>query len=71
MKTFLIIFQIILSVSLVILILTQSKGVGLGRSFSGSSDFYKSRRGVEKLVFRATVIATALFLVTSVFNLFV
>lgn len=68
---FLIIFQIILSLSLIMLILTQSKGVGLGRAFSGSSDFYKSRRGVEKFVFRATVIVTALFLITSVFNLFV
>jgi protein translocase SecG subunit len=71
MKSFLLIFQIAISLILAFLILIQSKGVGLGRAYGGSGDFYKSRRGVEKLVFRATAVATALFLITSIFNLLV
>lgn len=66
MKQILLIIQIVLSVLLIILVLLQPKGVGLGRSWGGGGEFYKSRRGVEKIIFRFTTILAFLFLVSSV-----
>lgn len=61
--------QIIISALLVGLILLQAKGVGLGRAWGGGGEFYKSRRGVEKIVFYFTVLLVALFLISSILSL--
>ncbi|OGG02381.1 preprotein translocase subunit SecG [Candidatus Gottesmanbacteria bacterium RBG_16_37_8] len=69
MKSLLLTIQISVSVSLIILILIQAKGVGLGRAWGGGGEFYKSRRGVEKVIFNLTVALGVLFLASSVLNL--
>jgi len=68
MKTAILLVNIILSIMLVVVILLQAKGTGMGSSYGGSSDKYQSKRGVEKIVFQATVIITALFLTASLVN---
>lgn len=68
MQQTLVIIQIIVSVSLIAVILIQAKGVGLGRAWGGGGEFYKSRRGVEKVIFRLTVVLVALFLASSIFG---
>jgi preprotein translocase subunit SecG len=65
MGNILLITQIIISVVLVILILMQPKGVGLGRAWGGAGEFYKSKRGVERIVFYMTLIFTLVFLLSS------
>ena len=50
------ILQIFISIVLVILILLQTKGVGLYSGVGGSIGFYRSRRGLEKLIFILTII---------------
>lgn len=69
MKIIISILQITVSVSLIALIILQAKGVGLGRAWGGGGDFYKSRRGVEKIVFNLTVFLVIVFLVTSILSL--
>ena len=69
MKLIVPIIQISVSVVLVALILLQAKGVGLGKAWGGSGEFYKSRRGVEKIIFYITIIMVGLFLVTSIISL--
>lgn len=69
MSNVIIILQIIISVSLSTLIILQSKGVGLGRAWGGGGGFYKSRRGVEKIIFNLTIVLAALFLITSILSL--
>ena len=56
--------SIALSVVLIALVLLQAKGVGLGRSLGSTA--YHSRRGVERIVFRATVLVAFLFCTLSV-----
>lgn len=68
MVNILIIIQIILAVLLSALILIQAKGTGLGRTFGQSS--YHSKRGVEYIVFRLTIIFTAFFIIISIINQF-
>lgn len=63
------IFQIFLSLILIVLILLQAKGTGLGSAFGGESGFYRTRRGVEKMLFYLTIIVVGLFLVSSVLGL--
>lgn len=65
------VFQIIVSLGLILLIVLQAKGVGLGRAWGGGGEFYKSRRGVEKLIFKVTVVLAALFLTSSILNLII
>jgi len=71
MSDILIIFQIIVSITLILLIVLQAKGVGLGRAWGGGGEFYKSRRGVEKLIFKVTIVIAFLFLTSSILNLII
>lgn len=69
MHNFILVVQIIISVLIITLILLQAKGVGLGRTFGGGGEFYKSRRGVEKILFYFTGILVAAFLISSLLSL--
>lgn len=61
-QTFLQVAEIVLGVSLVGLIILQSKGTGLGSTFGGDMGFYSTKRGAEKVIFIATVVIAAIFL---------
>lgn len=69
MKNILLIVQIIVSVLLIIAILLQNRGQGLSQSFGGSGEFYRSKRGLEKILFWFTITMVCLFLITSLLNL--
>ncbi len=64
MKLALTIIQIVVSVALAGLILLQAKGVGLGRTMGPVA--YHSKRGVENLVFRLTIILSCIFVALAV-----
>ncbi|KKR32089.1 MAG: Preprotein translocase, SecG subunit [Candidatus Gottesmanbacteria bacterium GW2011_GWC2_39_8] len=68
-KNAVIFLQIVVAILMTGSILMQSKGVGLGRAWGGGGGFYKSRRGVEKIVFYFTIICVALFLILSLISL--
>lgn len=71
MRSFLVIFQIVVSILLIITILVQEKGVGLSAAFGGGGEFYRSKRGVDRILFIFTVILSVLFIITSVAFIFV
>ena len=71
MKNYLTFFQIFISISLIFAILFQTPGGGLGSIFGSGGEFYRSKRGVEKIVFYLTIGLAALFLVSSILNLIV
>jgi preprotein translocase subunit SecG len=71
MKTTIYILQIVVGVLLITLILIQQKGSGLGMAFGGSSAIYRTKRGAEKIIFRATIVFAVLFLAISFAHLFV
>ncbi len=66
MKLALEIVQALLGILLSGAILIQSQGTGLGRAWGGGGEFYRGKRGVEKLVFRATIFLAVFFLATSI-----
>lgn len=55
------IIQIIISILIVLCILLQQKGSGLGAAFGGDSAIYTSRRGAEKILFLLTIILAVIF----------
>jgi len=59
------IFQIIISILLILVILLQSRGTGLSGFFGGTGSVYRTKRGIEKKLFTATIILAALYLGTS------
>lgn len=61
--------QIISGIVLGILILIQAKGTGLGSTFGGEISFYRTKRGFEKLIFRATIAVATLFLISAAYGL--
>lgn len=62
------IIQITLSVLLVVAILLQQRGSGLGAAFGGDSNVFRTKRGVEKGLFNATIVLAVLFFVTAILN---
>lgn len=71
MKNIFLLVNIILSVVIVILILIQGKGAGLGSAWGGGGEMFQTRRGIEKVTLRVTVLLIILFFAISIVNLFV
>lgn len=71
MKQFLGTFHIIISLILVGLILIQQRGGGLSGALGGMGEFYGTRRGLEKMIFWATVGAAALFISAAILSFLV
>ena len=70
MKDILLIVNIVVSICIVILILIQGKGAGLGSAWGGGGELFQTRRGVEKIILRMTVISIIVFFIVSVVSLF-
>ncbi|HVN54134.1 MAG TPA: preprotein translocase subunit SecG [Anaerolineaceae bacterium] len=67
MANYLDIALIITSISLIISIILQSKGVGLGGLTGGDSGgIYTQRRGIEKTLFYVTIGLSVLFFVLAI-----
>lgn len=64
------IVQIIIAVAVIVFILLQVRGAGLGSIFGGSSagSVFKTRRGVERLIFNITIVLVVLFAVVSILS---
>lgn len=64
------VIQIILCIAVIIFILLQVRGAGLGSAFGGSSagSVFKTRRGVERLIFNITIVFVVLFAIVSLLS---
>ncbi len=57
---------IIISIGLILSILFQVKGGGLGGIFGQADTVYRTRRGVEKTLFQLTIVLAVLFVIVSI-----
>jgi preprotein translocase subunit SecG len=63
-STYLNLAQMIIAIALIVIIMLQTQGAALGSVFGRSdSAVYKTRRGVEKTVFNATIGLSVLFFI--------
>jgi len=63
--------QIVLSIVLILVVLLQSKGDGLGAGFGGSSSIISTRRGVDLFLHKLTIVVAILFFLTALAQIFV
>jgi len=71
MKKVVIILQILISILLIGAIIIQARGTGLGSAWGGTGEFYRSKRGMEKILFIATIVLATLFFLTSIANIII
>jgi preprotein translocase subunit SecG len=71
MSLYLNIALIVVSVGLILSILFQVKGGGLGGIFGQADTVYRTKRGIEKTLFQFTIILTVLFVGLSVVALLI
>jgi len=69
MQTYLNVAQIILAIALILAVLFQVRGGGLGGIFGQADTVYRTRRGVEKTLFQITIALVVLFIIVSVVTL--
>lgn len=62
------IIQLIAAILLIISILLQNRGTGLGAAFGGEGNVYRTKRGFESFLFKATIGLAVIFLVVSLLN---
>jgi len=60
---------IIIAVGLILSILFQVKGGGLGGIFGQADTVYRTRRGIEKTLFQLTIVLAVIFIVVSIIAL--
>ncbi len=63
--------QVVLSALLVVSILLQARGTGLGSAFGGEGNIYRTKRGVEKILFYATIVLASLFFIVALANVII
>ncbi|MFA5954783.1 MAG: preprotein translocase subunit SecG [Patescibacteria group bacterium] len=72
LKAALPIIQIVLSVLLIITVLLQQRGSEVGGAFGGAGGaVYRTKRGIEKTLFRATIVLGILFAGASLLRLLI
>ena len=64
---FLNVLQIVISVILIVVILLQVKGSGFGAALGGMSggSVYRTKRGLERTLFQATILLDVVFIFVS------
>jgi len=63
--------MIITSIALIVSVILQSKGAGLGGlTGADSGGFFTARRGIEKTLFRLTIGLSALFFLLAIVTVF-
>ncbi|MDQ5976961.1 MAG: preprotein translocase subunit SecG [Patescibacteria group bacterium] len=67
---YLLIVQAVISLLLVVSVLLQNRGSGLGSAFGSDFGGYYTKRGIEKFLFYATVVLAVVFLAISVANVY-
>ncbi len=63
MKNLFSIVAVIAGILMTICILIQSQGQGLGTTFGGNSNFYRAKRGAERIIYNGTIIFAVIFVV--------
>ena len=69
MQTYFNIAQIVLSIALILVVLLQVRGGGLGGIFGQPDSVYRTKRGVEKTLFQLTIALVILFIIVAIITL--
>ena len=71
MQTYLNVAQLVLSIALILVILLQVRGGGLGGIFGQADTVFRTKRGVERTLFQLTIVLVVLFIIISIVSLII
>ena len=71
MQTYLNVAQIVIAFALIMAVLLQVRGGGLGGIFGQPDSVYRTKRGVEKTLFQLTIALVVIFVVLSLISVWV
>ena len=63
--------QAIASILLIVAILLQNRGSGLGGIFGGEGNVYRTKRGAEQTIFIVTIILAVIFCLSAIISIFI
>ncbi|MBI2836281.1 MAG: preprotein translocase subunit SecG [Chloroflexi bacterium] len=69
MQVYFFVAQIVLAVALIMAIMLQVRGGGLGGIFGQADTVYRTKRGLEKTLFQITITLAVLFIAISLISL--
>ncbi len=61
--------QVIVALLLIVLVLLQPRGTGLGSAFGGEGGFFATRRGIQEKLYWVTVVLALAFVALALSNL--
>ena len=68
MQTYLSVAQIVVAIALILAVLLQVRGGGLGGIFGQADTVYRTKRGVEKTLFQFTIALVVIFIALSLIS---
>lgn len=71
MRNVLLSLNAVVSIVITVLILIQGRGGGLGGAWGGGGETFHTRRGIDRITLRLTVVLIVLFFILSAVNLFI
>ncbi len=63
------IIQLVIAILLIVVIILQTRGTQAGIAFGGTGESYRSKKGIEKILFYATIVLAVLFASVSILSL--
>ena len=63
--------QIVVSVLLIAAVLMQQRGTGLSATFGGEGNIYRTKRGIEKVLFILTIVLAIIFFAIAIANILI
>ena len=66
MPTYLLVAQILIAIALIVAVMLQLHGGGIGGIFGQTESVYRTRRGVEKTLLRLTIVLAVMFVIFAV-----
>jgi preprotein translocase subunit SecG len=65
-QTYLNFVEIVVSAVLIVMLIAQSRGTGFTGTSQDQTTVFRTRRGIEKTLFQATMVLAVLFVVVSI-----
>lgn len=65
LRDFIALAQILVSLALIGVVLLQVRGTGFGAALGGQDSTYRTRRGVQRTLYRLTIVLVVVFLAFS------
>jgi len=66
LPTYLVVAQILIAVALIVTILFQLRGGGIGGIFGQADSVYRTRRGIESTLLKLTIVLAVLLVIFAV-----